>query len=121
MKNTLTIATIIFIITFISHGCSSYENKKEYNLKVGEKFEIYYTSNSCCGRCWNLEQVDNIEIIENRTIHTTETPGATSKYAKVFRTVKAGIDTIKTSQYAMSDSCNLNSGKSNVYVINISN
>jgi predicted secreted protein len=99
---------------------TDYINKKNYHLKVGEKFEIYYTSNSCCGRCWNIETVENIEFIKNRTIEESDNPGATNDYAILFQAVKEGVDTLKTHHYAMSDSCNLNSQESDIYLIQVS-
>lgn len=121
MKSTVTLLVVFTNILFILYSCDhDYSNKKNYNLEVGEEFEIYYTSNSCCGRCWNIEMLGNIEFVNERTIEETDTPGATNEYAVLFKAVKAGVDTLKTHYYAMSDSCNLSSEESNFYVINVS-
>lgn len=116
-----TIGIVFCTVLFTSFSCSqNYNNKKEYNLKVGDEFEIYYTSNSCCGRCWNLEEIDNIELIGKRTIEKNDNPGGNSTYAKVFRATMTGINTLKNHTYVMSDSCDLFSKNTNRYLIHIS-
>jgi len=121
MKITPTIGIIFCTALIALLSCSqNYNNKKEYRLKVGDEFEIYYTSNSCCGGCWNLEELNNIELIGKRTIIRNDTPGGTSTYAKVFRATIPGTDTLKNHRYAMSDSCDLFSKNTNRYLIRIS-
>lgn len=121
MKITPAIRVIICTTLISLLSCSkNHDNKKEYNLKVGDEFEIYYTSNSCCGSCWNLQELKNIELIGKKTIEKNDNPGGTSTYAKVFRAVSPGTDTLKNHSYAMSDSCDLLTKNTNNYLIRIS-
>jgi|GEM_PF-6921471 len=121
MKITRTIITVFMLgFIFLSSCTSNYSNKESYNLTIGDEFEIYYTGNSCCGRCWNVATLETVEFLGERTIKETDIPGGTDQYAIRFKAVKVGVDSLKTHYYTMSDSCNLNAGEATIYVINVS-
>lgn len=95
------------------------ENQEMYDVKIGQKVKIYYRGNSCCGRCWNLEELRSVELIESKTLKKGRKPGSSSVYVMKFKAVSSGIDTLKTHYYAMSGECDLNSGSSEMFIIKI--
>ncbi len=108
-----------FFLSFL--GCSSeHINKQRYNVIVGETIEIFYGENSCCGRCWNDMELNHLEFVEEKTIEFDENcAGCTNTYSRSYQAVSAGVDTIKTQSYAMSDWCNLDSGDIEIFLVTI--
>ena len=113
--------SILYFFLLSLLGCSSeYINKQEYNVVVGETIEIFYGDNSCCGRCWNDSELDHLAFLENKKIEFDEDcTGCTNTYSKSYKAVSEGVDTLKTKSYAMSDSCNLDSGDVDIFVVKI--
>ena len=108
-----------FFLLFL--GCSSERiNQEKYDVIVGERIDIFYGENSCCGRCWNDTELTHLKFVEVKTIEIEkDCAGCTSTYAKSYEAISAGIDTIKTQSYAMSASCRLDSGDIEIFLVSI--
>lgn len=94
----------------------NYTNTKHYTIEKEATFELYFSENSCCGRCWNLDELKHISLEGVRTVKANYTDGGSSTYAYVFKAHTKGIDTLWTDYYAMSDSCDIK-GKRAVYFV----
>jgi predicted secreted protein len=103
-------------------GCSSHSNKEIFNVKIGESFKIYYSTNSCCYYWWiNEKKIKSVKL-SGRTMEK-ETPkgctGCSSKSAFLFKAMAIGTDTIKLSMLTATDSCNEESVDYEAYVVNV--
>lgn len=112
---------IFFLLSIL--GCSNeHINKVSYNVVVGETVEIFFGENSCCGRCWNGTEIKHLEFVEEKSIEYDEDcAGCTNTYSRIYRAMSPGIDTIKTYSFAMSDSCNLESEDTDMFLVTIKN
>ena len=103
---------IFFILTFFQSctDAEEFDNKKNYNIKVGEIITYYVSSNSCCRDCWlNKTSMTSIKLIEKKEVkkRPEDCDGCTSWVAYVFKGVKSGQDTIKHFTISPHDSCSL--------------
>ena len=80
-----------------------YSNKTIYKVKRGETFKIYYTHYDSFCSCWiNENEVKSIRLNYSETYERDEANpciGCDYKVGMVFQAIKAGIDTIKFSNY----------------------
>ncbi len=115
--------SIVYLLILSLLGCSSeHINKEKYNVQVGETIEIFYGENSCCARCWNDVELNHLEFVELKTIEFDERcAGCSNLYSKSYLAVSAGVDTIKTKSYAITDSCNLDSDGTENFLVTIKN
>ena len=100
---------IFFTLLFIS-SCyqKTYENQTNYQLKVNETVEIYYSTNSCCYYCFASEQnLNHIEYIEEKTVDSgpKDCAGCNFTAAYVFKAKSPGIDTVKLKHSTANESC----------------
>lgn len=117
-----TVLTIILAV--ILFACSNYENKERYTISVGEKVEIYYFTSSCCTfEVANLESLDNINFLEQKTIDTgpKDCSGCTGTSAFVFKAISPGMDTVKLKHIVISKRNDNNSDELNNFIIEVSN
>jgi predicted secreted protein len=104
---------ILFIFVLIScsnqqKGIKNFTNKKVYKLKVGETFEIYYSTNSCCYFCLSNTNQSIVNQISNKRIkdNLDETcAGCDALYSLKFKAVKKGEAYIYTKIVPASKAC----------------
>jgi hypothetical protein len=115
---------IIFLalIGVVFCRCKEYENQNEYEVKIGETVEIYYTTNSCCYYCLSNEKdLKHVKLIERRKIDGGKKDCAGCNYtaAFVFKAVSIGIDTIELKLLGAAMDCDSNEVDSEEYIIRI--
>jgi hypothetical protein len=97
------------IILFILTSCKrDYTNKKSYEIKIGQTFELYITSNTCCINCWlNKTSVKSITLDKIKSLDTPakDCLGCTYYDAWVFKGTSIGKDTIKITQHSPTMNC----------------
>ena len=108
MKSILLPAVLCSIFVFVS--CThTYTNQPEYHVEVGEQFEIYYTTNSCCRYCLlNENQLQFLSVIEDERViedYPNNCAGCSRTSAFVLEATKPGVDTIFIRKTEMSSSC----------------
>ena len=101
---------LLGLILLMSVACSekSYVNKLNYELKIGESVEIYYSTNSCCYYCFAKEQdLKHLTFIEEKTVDSgpENCSGCNFTGAFVFKATSVGFDTIKLKSTIASESC----------------
>jgi len=97
------------LVTSLLYSCSSYVNKPEYNVSVGETFAIYYSTNSCCYYCiTNEEDLRHIVLVERKVLKDTPRNCAGCDYqaAFIFKAIANGTDTINLKNPVVMQSCN---------------
>jgi len=115
---------LTFLLGFLFYGCTNYENKERYSISVGEKVEIYYFTNSCCTfEIANLESLDNIQFLEQKSIDTgpNDCSGCESTYALVFKAITPGVDTLKLKHIVHSSPNDTNNDEQNKFIIEVFN
>jgi len=97
---------VVFILITVFVALSSvtvyvnnnlYENKKVYKLKVGEEFEIYASTNSCCRYCLGNEyDLVHLDYIGKHIVKSSgpDCVGCNVTRAYTFRTKSAGQDSV---------------------------
>lgn len=114
---------IFLSISFLFYALFSckenYRNKKDYSIDKNGTFELYFSENSCCDRCWNLDDLKHITLHEVRTVKASYADGGSSTYAYVFKGISKGTDTLWTDYYAMSDSCDLQAKRAEFFLITV--
>lgn len=112
----------ILIGTLSLSSCKkSYTNKEVYTIKVGETFSYYFTNNSCCGECWNTDELNNVVQLTNNFIEASEgdCAGCSVQYSAKFKGLKEGTDTVKLHVYAMSRGCDLESENAIEFIVHV--
>lgn len=99
----------LFIIPILIGGCFSPRiNHKNYEVKIGQTFEIYVNENSCCKNCWlNEFSIKSIKLVDKKSVDLIPNTddGGTTHMAWVFEGVKAGMDTITIVNVTGGESC----------------
>lgn len=103
---------LVFIISGIfSCQKKTFENKPQYELKVNEIVEIYYSTNSCCYYCL-LDESDlrHLELIEEKTVDPgpRNCDGCNYVAAFIFKAISSGVDTIKLNHATATEPCQTN-------------
>jgi len=115
---------LIILLGVLVYGCKNYENKERYTISVGEKVEIYYFTNSCCTfEIANIESLDNIQFLEQKSIDTgpNDCSGCESTYAFVFKAIAPGVDTLKLKHVVISERNDNNNDEQTKFIIEVSN
>jgi hypothetical protein len=117
MNNNTFLITIILI--FIS-SCIS-KNKDVYDVAVGESFEIYYTTNSCCKYCNNASALTTCSLVTERIIDPDldKIMGGTINFGLVFKAISPGTDTIILITANALDSCNGSLSTIEKYIVHV--
>ena len=102
--------TLVYIFLLVFSSCQFYEkfeNKKEYNIKLGETFKIYYSTNSCCGYCNNSQNLKNVSIIESIVVKEEKKgcEGCSTESAYIFKGLNRGRDTIRLYEISPMSNC----------------
>lgn len=108
MKFLTKISLLVFLFSACSESSKDYSNKSHYSINVGEKVEIYYSTNSCCYYCVaNRGKLNVVELLEDKTVDAGEEDcaGCDVLSAFVFQGKKVGIDTIVLRNPTASQSC----------------
>jgi len=110
---------IAIILIFIS-SCIS-KNKDVYDVAVGESFEIYCSTNSCCKYCNNAGALTTCSLVTERIINPEpdKIMGGTINFGLVFKATSPGTDTIKLITANALDSCNGSLSTTEKYVIHV--
>lgn len=111
MKNLYIIA--VLAVASIFTACSepsptTAENKETYEVAVGETFEIYYSTNSCCFYCiYNQSSLQHVEKIDDLTVDSgpDDCDGCNSVSKYVFKATSVGEETIELKNVVASSSC----------------
>lgn len=103
-------------------ACSSptYDNQAKYELAVGEKLDIYFSTNSCCQYCFAAAQnLRHIEFLEEKTLDSgpRDCAGCNFVAAYVFRAISPGIDTVQLNHSVASESCPEAEGPPEMYIV----
>ena len=105
----IRLLAFLFFLTLM--GCKKdFTNKHTYSLKVGERFEYYVSSNSCCPNCFlNQHSMTSIRFLESKEVSSApgDCDGCTTWFAYVFEAVKSGQDTIKIFNINPCDTCSV--------------
>ena len=118
MNRILLVALFLFIIS----GCNSYENKEEYTVCIGESFEIYYSTNSCCRYCLaNVTELNHVSFVKEKSIDAgpSDCAGCDYTVAYVFKGESPGIDTVELRFLIASMDCDSEEARSEKYVIKV--
>ncbi len=118
MKRIITLS----LISLFFYGCNSYENKANYEIKVGETVEIYYSTNSCCYYCLSSEgDLNHVKLIERKTVDngSKDCEGCTNTNAFVFIGGSVGKDTVELKLLEAKDDCENNDLETEKYIIEI--
>jgi hypothetical protein len=115
----LKLITIIVLTSIL--GCTVTSNKEIYNVKIGETFKIYYSTNSCCYYCLNEKEIKSVTLLENMVVEEgpKDCEGCNSKYAFLFKGIETGIDTIKLSLTTSSTDCSEASRYYEKYIVQV--
>ena len=77
---------------------STYKNKPTNNIRVGERFQLIFGSNSCC-RNGQLDKstLNSLEHLKDSIVLPSpkDCDGCTTYYAVIFRAVRPGKDSIR--------------------------
>lgn len=117
---------IIILFSCKNESSNLFENKKEYNLKVGETFKIYFKLNSSFKYCiFNLNELSNIELVSERSLRIAplDCDGCNEVYELEFLAKSKGRDVLKHSVIPVVKNCgdNLNSHDIDKIIIHVSN
>jgi hypothetical protein len=97
LKTALIILPLLLLLEL--YGCRKYyRNKKIYEVHLGERIEIYYSTNSCCYYCIDtISKFKNIEFLENKIVEPDPKNCSGCNYigAFIFKAKSIGNDTIK--------------------------
>ena len=118
----MKLIVILSLTSLFFYGCSSYENKDKYEIKVGETVEIYYSTNSCCYYCiTNEESLNHVKLIERKTIDNgpEDCEGCSYTAAFIFKAESVGIDTVELKLLGATMDCDSNEIKPEKYIIEI--
>ena len=119
MKNLI----LTCVITALLISCSNFENKEIYEMNIGDKVEIYASTNSCCFYCFsNQESLEHTEFKEIKRVDNgpSDCEGCNWTDAYVFEAKSTGIDTIILEHRVQIDSCSSSFGREpEKYVIRV--
>lgn len=123
MKLFSSLTVIAFIILFCS-ACSDAEdfsNQETYELAVGDEFELYYTTNSCCYYCFNEAELEHLKLVDEKTVVPSENgcDGCSYTEAFVFEAKTVGVDTIYLMEMGGGDDCQLDRSFAEKYVVTV--
>lgn len=106
-KKTMKKLFSIILLMILIISCTNYTNKDFYEVTVGNKIEIYITTNSCCFYCFNNTNLTHTEFIEVKRVEngSKDCEGCNWTDAYIFEAKSEGIDTIILEQRVMIDSC----------------
>lgn len=86
-------------------SCTTFENKDIYKIKVGETFQIYYSSNSSTYFTLDKkEKLTKIKLLDNKKVDNfnNECEGCTTNYAYIFKGIVKGEETIALTEKVIS-------------------
>ena len=94
--NKYSFLLFFFIVLYSCKNESSnqFENKKEYNLKVGETFKLHFKINSSFHYCIpNIQEINNIQLIEESSLKIApkECDGCDEVYELEFKAKKKDV------------------------------
>ena len=104
------------------YGCNSYENKDKYEIKVGQTFEIYYSTNSCCYYCIvNESKLKHLKFIKRRTVDKgpKDCDGCNSTEAFVFRGESLGKEVVEIKRLGATMNCDDKEVNTEKYLVEI--
>lgn len=113
---------VLLILSLVLFGCKNYENKTRYEVSVGETFEIYYSTNSCCHHCFSNEKnLKHIRLVDNKMVDPDpeDCDGCNYTAALVFVAESTGFDTVKSYITGATTECDSISLGSVGYIIEI--
>ncbi len=119
MKNNLIL--IVPALLWLT-GCKNYKNNDRYELRINERVEIYYSTNSCCYYCISNEnQLKHIKLVENKTIDSgpSDCEGCNYTAAFVFEGKSKGKDTLELKNLVATMNCDSNNVNSEKYIIEV--
>jgi hypothetical protein len=77
---------------------STYKNKPTNNVRVGERFQLIFGSNSCClnGQL-DKSTLRSLEYLKDSVVLPSpeDCDGCTTYYAVIFKAVKSGKDSVR--------------------------
>ena len=121
MKKSIIISCLI--LTGILTACSAkeYVNQNTYELSVGDQLELYYTTNSCCYYCFNGEELQHLEYIDDRVMIPYEDgcDGCDQTEAFVFEAKSVGVDTIYMALVEGGEDCRIDKSSAQKYVVTV--
>lgn len=118
----------IFCSIFFLFSCNhkskniDYTNTNEYNIKIGETVEIYYSTNSCCQYCIpDYQQLNHLEYIGEKTVLPMPKgcAGCNETNALMFKANSLGRDTIYGQIVAASRACPDSTKEMSKYIVTI--
>lgn len=118
MLNLLKLAIIALIISACNHD---YTNQDHYSLSVGEKIEIFYSTNSCCQYCvTNESSLNVVQLVNDITVEQEDNcDGCNYTGAFVFKGLRKGVDTVYLNMSTAKEDCYNDSLKKEYYVITV--
>lgn len=99
-----------------------FENKKVYNVHVGDTIEIYYSTNSCCKYCLgNEDKLLNLEFIGRKIVVPEEKgcDGCNHTAALSFVAIKKGTETIRGGIIPPVENCSDSIPNLEKFIVNI--
>jgi len=95
---------LLILIGLFFSSCANFENKETYNIKVGETFQIYYSSGSASYFVLeNKEKLKNIKLVEHKQLDNfnSKCEGCESHYSFKFIGLTKGEETIAITENVM--------------------
>lgn len=123
-KNNVNFLAICLLGLMLLLACKELpKNKDKYQVKIGEKVDIFYSTNSCCYYCVsNSVDLKHVKFLENNTIDSgpKDCDGCHFTAAFEFVAISAGRDTICLKHQSGSQNCSDSAGLGQeTYVIEV--
>lgn len=114
---------VLYIIIVVGIcGCNTYKNKEHYEVAIGDTFEIYYSTNSCCYYCVaNNDTLKHIKLIEDKIVNKdkSDCDGCDYTAAFSFKAISKGVDTVSLKLLEANSSCLDTTVSSEKYIIDV--
>lgn len=96
---------LLILMGIFFSSCTNFENKNTYNIRVGETFQIYYSTGSATYFVIeNKEKLKNIKLVEHKQLDNfnSKCDGCDSHYSFKFIGLSKGEETIAITENVMS-------------------
>ncbi|WP_028982443.1 hypothetical protein [Sporocytophaga myxococcoides] len=121
MKNR-HLRLLVILLGLTLGGCKRYTNKDRYIISIGEKLDLYYSTNSCCYYCLsNEKELKHVTLLGRKTIDEgpEDCEGCNFVAAFTLQGKSIGIDTVELKLLTATMSCDEDYGVPEKYIIEV--